>query len=483
MSGVGWSSLYVSSEQPISASLGVAGIRVRGRVDAIRRVPDGIEIVDYKLAQGKTQRGERDLLQLAIYAVLFEASLPGTLRRGVLEYYHPQLRAHEVSLEKLKAIFDQRVRPILDTLREHSPKREAPQDPVREMGLGADIVRALAQFDVDVEVIASVEAPQVVRYHLRPKGKTSVRQIANRAGDLQVKLGLVRHPLIKNAAGAVHLDIPKPRPDTVFWSSLQEEETTQEAHTSPLAFPLGVSTDNDVLIADLSESTTCHMLVAGCSGSGKSEFLKSLLASLATKNSPEGLRMLLIDPKRVTFGQLKTSAYLTHPVIHDGVDAVQALTDVVIEMERRYKKLAEFNHENITQARRSAAKDAVGPFLLIVVDEFADVVVALEKKQRQKFEANVTRIAQKGRAAGVHLILTTQNPIRTVVTSLVKSNLPLKVCFQVTSGRTSMNVLDEPGAEHLVGRGDFLVRLDGRSRRAQAPLIAQAQLLRALGAD
>jgi S-DNA-T family DNA segregation ATPase FtsK/SpoIIIE len=215
----------------------------------------------------------------------------------------------------------------------------------------------------------------------------------------------------------------------------------------------------------------CHLLVAGTSGSGKSEFLKSLVATLIAKHPPGALRLSIIDPKVLTFGALKSSRHLSGPVLTQIDDAITCLEAAVAEMDARYVQLAREGLENLSQ--RGARDDM--PFRVILFDEFADLVLA-GKAEREQFESLVARLAQKGRAAGLHLVLATQRPDSKIVTGLIKSNLPLKVCLRVVNATNSQIVLDQPGAESLLGRGDLLCQRGRGLERAQAPFISQEEL-------
>jgi len=288
--------------------------------------------------------------------------------------------------------------------------------------------------------------------------------LANRAEDLQVALRLSQPPLIRAAPGCVTIDLPKERPDTVLWSALPRDP-------KPLVFPIGTGIDGAIMTADFSDANMCHLLVAGTSGSGKSEFLKAMVASFLVKHPPGALRLSIIDPKILTFGALKNSRNLLGPVLTQIGEATACLETAVTEMDARYARLADEGFENLSQ--RGAKADM--PFRVLIFDEFADLVLA-GKQEREQFESLVARIAQKGRAAGIHLVLATQRPDSKIVTGLIKSNLPLKVCLRVVNSTNSQIVLDEPGAESLLGRGDLLCQRGRGLERAQAPFVSQEEL-------
>lgn len=179
--------------------------------------------------------------------------------------------------------------------------------------------------------------------------------------------------------GYVSIDIPKERPDIIYWSEI-EKSLTDAKENNLLSFPIGVGVNNDIIFADFTDSNMAHALVAGASGSGKSEFLKSITGSLLKKNSPETLKLSLIDPKILTFGSLKTSPFLTEPVIHNITEAITCLEKAVHEMEDRYKQLAEEGFKDLSSRIQAGRKDI--PFYIIIFDEFADLILQGKKGKR-----------------------------------------------------------------------------------------------------
>jgi S-DNA-T family DNA segregation ATPase FtsK/SpoIIIE len=336
------------------------------------------------------------------------------------------------------------------------------------------IEHTYATFRLKVKVLGCQVGPQLVRHYVLPGEGVKVVSLANRAEDLQVALASPLPPLIQAAPGFVTIDFPREQTEAVFLADLWQAVKKEAPR---LQFPIGVQVDGRPLHADFAKPNTCHALVAGAAGSGKSEFLKSMVATLVHRNSPETVRLVLIDPKAVTFTALAECRHLLGPIMTDLGETLAFLEEAVSEMESRYRKLAAAGHENL--AHRGA--DAAMPYWLIVFDEFADLIVS-GKKEKQAFETLVTRLAQKGRAAGIHLVLATQRPDRNIVSGLLKANLPLKVCLRVTSAVNSQIVLDAPGAEKLVGHGDLLCDGAGPGPiRAQSPYIRPEELRKLCG--
>jgi S-DNA-T family DNA segregation ATPase FtsK/SpoIIIE len=483
-----WQDLYLANEfllKDVEFRLGDSSLFVSGKLDAVRFHPTHtVEVVDYKLTHGN--RMKHDLVQLAIYTRLLELSRPGLHFLGTLEYYEPKLHEVPISRENLNALYIDKILPILyEIAGARPPQRAASKAPAEppptpaakpdadRHDLSAAIMRCFADFKLDVEVIHRQEAPQLIRYRVKPAPGVKVVSLANRADDLKVALALSAAPVIEPSKGSVVIDIPKESPDTVYWREIIKREEFVSAQ-SPVAFPVGVGVDNNLLVADFADPNMCHSLVAGVAGSGKSEFLKSVVASLISRNAPGRLSLTIIDPKILTFGSLPPGLqHLSEPVITDASAAIPCLEKVVADMERRYKTMAKEGLENLS-LRFSAGKTDI-PYRVIVFDEFGDLILA-GSEEKKEFERLVARIAQMGRAAGIHLILTTQRPDRNVVTGLIKANLPLKICMRVVSSTNSNIVLDQTGGEKLLGRGDLLCDRGRGVERAQSPYVTQEEL-------
>jgi S-DNA-T family DNA segregation ATPase FtsK/SpoIIIE len=225
--------------------------------------------------------------------------------------------------------------------------------------------------------------------------------------------------------------------------------------TPPLTVPLGVATDGTDLRIDLADPAVVHLLVAGATGSGKSSFLRTLLTTLVARTTPAELGLLLIDPKRVEFTPFRRCPQLLGPVVTSPGDAVEALECLVAEMEQRYELLELVELQDIETFNRLSITPL--PYRVVVVDELADLMLS----HRKEIEPPLVRIAQKGRAAGLHLVLGTQRPTVDVVTGLLAANLPARIAFQVTSSLNSRLVLESSGAQALLGSGDGLYKPAG----------------------
>jgi S-DNA-T family DNA segregation ATPase FtsK/SpoIIIE len=484
-----WQDVFAFAEEKIEdvrVPVGSTSVAVVGRVDAIRFHPEHeLEIVDYKLSQGTQQKS--DLVQLAIYAQLLRFWRPGVRFCGILEYYLPDFKDMVISSEELADVYSGLVEPVLSEMFGNS-ENTRPQSPEIEHthaaknassdDLAAKVVAALAEFNLGVESLGVVQGPQVRRIKLKPAPGVKFASLANRAEDLRVALALDSAPLIEPGKGFVAIDLPREDREIL---ALADYLAQRKASKSKFftKFPVGVGVEGEIIIADFSDSSTCHVLVAGTSGSGKSEWLKTLVACLALANSPQAVRFSLVDPKILTFGGMQNSPYFWRPVATTIEAAVAVLRDAAAEMESRYQVLAREGYVNLAERINAGRTDL--PFIVLVFDEFADLILT-GRDEKKEFEQIVARIAGKGRAAGIHLVLATQRPDRTVVTGLIKSNLPMKVCLKVTNATNSQIVLGENGGETLLGKGDILCDAGKGIVRAQSYYIQQADFLSALKA-
>lgn len=325
-----------------------------------------------------------------------------------------------------------------------------------------------------VHPAGAVVGPTFVRLNMEPRGDTDVSKVRREAENLKVQLALEHEPLILSQPRYISIDVQRPDRQTVYLPPLLANGPAKFAGEP--AFPVGVGVAGNAEWLNLSEPEGCHLLVAGTTGSGKSEFLKAVLASLAARLTPEQVKFRLIDPKRVTFNVPDTCPYLGGPVVYDGEEALPVLEQCVEEMERRYKLLQQ---RGVDHVRHLTGADAV-PRWVVAMDEFADLMT--DKSTKKELEPLLKRLGAKARAAGIHLILGTQRPDASVVTPVLRANLPGKIGLMVGSERESKLFLDEPDAAYLFGKGDLVWKRGGGLVRLQSPFVPQAEFLRHLRA-
>ncbi len=317
--------------------------------------------------------------------------------------------------------------------------------------------RTLENFGVPAKVQGVIVGPAVTRYELEMPQGISVSKIKNRADDIALSLaaeGSIRIEAPVPGKSVVGIEVPNKTIATVSLKDiLISKEFTQSS--SPLTFALGKDITGQTICCNLQKLT--HLLVAGSTGSGKSVCLNSIILSIIYKASPEDVKIVLIDPKRVEFTNYEALPHLIMPdIVCDTQKAINTLTWAVNEMERRFEILGVARVKNIDEFNQTpdvlSGKTRKMPFIVIIVDELADLMMTGKKEVEEK----VCRLAQKARAAGIHLILATQRPSTDVITGLIKSNFPSRISFAVTNIYDSTTILDRIGAEKLLGKGDML---------------------------
>ena len=365
--------------------------------------------------------------------------------------------------------------PSLDCLTADRASEATGGDPERLQATAALLVATLAQYGVRGTVEDIVPGPTVTTYEVAPAPGTKVSKVAALVDDLALALSSkVRVLAPIPGKSRIGFEVPNEVQTPVGLRSLVEDPRFQ-AFEGALPVVLGRDTMGQPVYADL--ATMPHVLVAGATGSGKSVGLNVMLTSLLYRRTPEELRMVMIDPKVVELAPFNGVPHMLLPVVTDMEQAVTALKWAVSEMERRYQLLAKAGTRNLASYNAKVAREGGEklPSIVLVVDEFADLMA----QQGKEVEETVARLAQKARAAGMHVILATQRPSADVLTGTIKANFPSRVAFRVSQGVDSRIILDEQGAEKLVGRGDMLVKLNGsETQRVQCPWVSEEDVSR-----
>jgi len=397
-------------------------------------------------------------------------------KREALEYVRGRLKT---LWEKLKRVGDStpaapRHKPRVSS--ESSAKPATPaqapaalavEPQLNSVELGERLEQVYARMELKVRVTECVEAPQLIRYVLEPSEGVRAVSLASRIREVQVALGLHETPWIEAAPSHVTIDIARAKPLPISWRELSERG--QSPGDSPLVFPVGVGLDHVPVRADMAQASMSHILVGG-----KSEFLKMVVASLALRSEPSAVQFAIIDPKNVTFAGIAGSPYLNHPVLCSLDEALIVLRRAIKEIEARALQLQGEGHASLKQRFESGRRDV--PYHVVVIDEFADLVLS-GRAEKKEFDTALARIAAKGRTVGVHLLLATQRPDRSIVTTLVNANVPLKICFKVSKETNSRILLGETGGESLLGRGDLICDLGKGPVRCQAPLVPSEEFV------
>ncbi len=375
-------------------------------------------------------------------------------------------------------------------------RKKNPADP-GDIQTNAQIIReTLSQFGIDIEVEGANVGPRITQYTLRPPQGVKVSKIAQYDKELSLNLAKDKIRIEAPIPGtrSVGIEIPNNRAASVgLHELLRSNEWKREAAEKPLAFALGKDISGKAIIGNLAKMP--HLLIAGTTGSGKSVMTNTLIMSMLYHNSPADLRLIVIDPKQVEMAAYNDIPHLLTPVITQVDKSLSSLKWAVGEMERRYTLMAEKRVKNIGDYNRlmmqtkstTPVEDEDGnvqqhdggkmPYIVVIVDEMADLMMMAGKE----LEVLIVRIAQKGRAAGMHLVLATQRPEVKVVTGLIKANIPGRIAFAVNNGIDSRVMLDKMGAEKLLGQGDMLyltTEMMGKPMRVQGAFVSDAEIAR-----
>jgi S-DNA-T family DNA segregation ATPase FtsK/SpoIIIE len=335
------------------------------------------------------------------------------------------------------------------------------------------LVQTLAHFGVEASVVGQIAGPRVTRYELQLAPGTKVSKVAGLKDDLSYALATTEIRILAPIPGkqAVGVELPNFSPSYVRLGDVFDD-LPQTA--SPLAVWLGKDISGAPVWTDLARMP--HLLIAGTTGSGKSGCINTILTSILLRSTPDDVRLILIDPKHIELNHYEAIPHLLTPVVSSPKEAAAVLRNVVGEMERRYERLSSVRARNLHEANRALRQrgEPTMPYLLVVIDELADLMMI----SPQDVEDCVIRLAQKSRAVGIHLVLATQRPSVDVITGMIKANVPSRIAFAVSSQTDSRVILDQQGAESLLGQGDMLFKPLGTSRlqRLQGAYVSEEEI-------
>jgi hypothetical protein len=462
---------------------------VSGRLDQVIRIaPDRCCVVEFKLGGG---HAEADAAQACLYREL----LGGDCGSAAIVRFGGEPEAHEILLAEAST---QQARPTLLALigalagvSPHSGRDRAAASMIAvkaaqsewprkasaaELEIERKLLRALQEFGAEARSAGEpLVGPAFVRYLLEPGRGVPASRIEKQGPNLQMRLLLSEEPIIARAGGRIAVDVRRPEREFVSFGSLWTEIQAQKTDGGNSNAAAGVDINGQIHFIDLAGDCP-HLLVGGTTGSGKSEWLRSAVASLLVTNDPDSLRLVLVDPKKNAFSELTGSPYLWRPdSLVDSLDgaALSWIEEMTEEMARRYEIFKQAGADDLARYRQKTG--AVLPRVVCVVDEFADLLLAGGKRQRDDLERGFVRIAQAGRAAGLHLILATQRPSRQVVSGVLKANLPGKIALKVANRTDSGVLLDRGGAQNLLGKGDLLLSWGGDPVRLQSPWLSEEE--------
>ncbi len=323
-----------------------------------------------------------------------------------------------------------------------------------------DLLQKLLQFKIEGDVVRTYTGPIVTTFEFKPAPNIKISKILGLQDDLAMalKAQTIRIQAPIPGKDVVGIEVPNEDMETIYLRELLESDLFQNSK-SPLTMILGKDIVGQPFVTDLKKLP--HLLIAGTTGSGKSVGINAMILSLLYKNSPDNLKLIMIDPKMLEFSMYNDIPHLLTPVITRPAEAINALANMVKEMERRYSMMAKTRTKNIENYNEKALDEGYDPFpyIVIIIDELADLMMTSGKE----VEINIARLAQMARASGIHLVVATQRPSVDVVTGLIKANLPSRISYKVGQRVDSKIILDSMGAESLLGRGDMLFTPPGMS--------------------
>ncbi|HMA95515.1 MAG TPA: FtsK/SpoIIIE domain-containing protein [Polyangiaceae bacterium] len=484
-----WEKLHelLSAEVPISCEFEqpdwTEPVRLVGIADSILRVPKTSAFCALELKLGRATPVV-DLGQ----AVLYHLILTRTGRRAEhsalsLARFSPDLDEQLVQANALEPA-QERLLELIGTIAGVVSKQKRPSDipdlaPVssRRSAIAEDLSRRLQRAyreqGVGVEMRGMPQiGPRFLRFEVRLAAGMRLDGLRRRTEEVQHRLALLREPLIVQDAGRLFVDIERPDPESVPFHAVLPQLPKLDALRGSANVPLGVDSANHLQFADLASSGRSHILVAGTTGSGKSEWLRMVIAGLIASNTPETVRFVTLDPKLAAFGDLERSSYLWRPnswwIPNAETTPSEVFLELVEEMDRRYALVHDAGCDNL---REFVEKTKQPLFRIVCVCDEYFALIAQQKQEKQAIEHAVALLGAKGRAAGVHLILATQQPSRATISGAIQANLPCRVALYLPNAIESNMILSQSGAERLTGAGDLLYKDFGTPVRLQAPYL------------
>lgn len=484
-----WEHLHdiLSAEVPLACELELPDwtepVRLVGIADSVLRLPQTSDFCAIELKLGRATPVV-DLGQAVLYHLVLSRNGQRANHSALsLVRFSPELDEQLISANALTPAQDRlleligklagvaTIRPRKSEIPEITPSsspRSAKSDE-----LAHRLQRAYREQGVSLEIRGTPQVgPRFSRFEVRLATGMRVDGLRRRTEEVQHRLALSRQPLVIQDAGRLFVDIERSDPETVLFANVVAQLPRLDSLRGSANVPLGVNTAGHVQFADLASSGRSHILVAGTTGSGKSEWLRMVIAGLIATNSPDTVRFVTLDPKLAAFGDLEKSRYLWRKnswwIPNADSPASEVFDELITEMDLRYELVHREGCNNLREyvekTRRPLAR------IVCVCDEYF-ALVSQQKQEKQAIEHAVALLGAKGRAAGIHLILATQQPSRATLAGAIQSNLPCRVALYLQSPIESNMILGQPGAERLTGSGDLLYKDFGSPVRLQAPLL------------
>lgn len=477
----------IVAEQPLRWELRdetwTDAVVLTGVADAVCHVPGKPDWCLIELKTGRTAP-EADLSQACLYHQMLAAS--GMKADGALALVSFQPMKHEqlFAAEKLNGV-QQSLRALIGRMAGVLPGEAKPagpppspllQDEYRR--LGQQLEKAFAEYNAEVKTNPPVIGPTFLRFPIELGKKVTVKALRQRVEEVQVRLNLDAPPRVTNEGGRLSIDLQRPDRQTVLFSAIRAQLPPQDELLGNAKVLVGVGLDGELLLADFAQAENAHLLVAGTTGSGKSEWLRAAVAGLLLTNTPETLRLAFADPKRNAFQLLRDSPFLHEAITYEETEVLGQLETLIGEMEARYEWMADVGADTLRDLVRHTGQRM--PRIFFICDEYG-FLMAGDPKTRKEMERLIKKLGNKARAAGIHLILATQQPSRQVITGPIQTNINARIGLRLPSAIESQMLLAESGAESLLGKGDLLYKCIGDPVRLQSPYLPPEELAQVFG--
>ena len=438
-------------------------------------------LVELKFSQGLP---ELDLAQACLYHMMAQKALPAPVGKLALVRFSPE---PSETLFDEKDLFGVRIR-LIEWIGKLAGVRNARSqgltkapEPCNEkiVEQAGRIEEIFHEYGLQVRRGGEpIPGPCFIRYPIRLGKGVKIGAVQKTAAEIQHRLGVETPPFIHLSEGQVFVDLQRPDRQIIHFRDVLGQLRKSGIGRGCSRIMLGVDLFNRLHTADLAQPEHAHFLIAGTTGSGKTEWLRAALAGLIATNSPKTLRLVIIDPKRNGFSDLQGSPFLWNDsalVYPDEQPAADVLAVLADEMDRRYRRFEQVQVEHLDAYNQT--HDPPLPRIVCVCDEYADLINR-DREERKTIEARINRLGQKARSAGIHLLIATQHPSRQIVRGTLDANLPARIGFKMNRDIESKMVLNQRGAEHLLGAGDMLFKSIGEVKRLQAPLMRPEERLR-----
>ena len=477
--GVALNAALVTAEEPLRWELRDDGwtdaVVLTGVADAVCRAPGSPDWLLIELKTGRTAP-EADLAQACLYHQMLSASVEDANGAMALLSFGPMKHEQLFAAEKL-AESQERLRHLIGRLAGVLPdpeSRPAPS-PKRDeyLTLGRMLERSFGEYNAEIKTNKPVVGPTFLRFPIELGRRVTVNAVQRHVQSVQARLGLEAPPRVSLEGGRLAIDVQRPDREFVYFARIRNQLPPVDKKFGSALTPVGVDLSGRLRLADFAQPENAHLLVAGTTGSGKSEWLRAAVAGLFLTNTPNTLRFAFADPKRNAFQFLRDSPFLYGAIAFEEGETLSLLERLVEEMESRYKQMAEAGADTLRDLIQRDFQRR--PRIFFICDEYG-FLMSGETKTRKEMERLVKKLGNKARAAGIHMILATQQPSRQVITGPIQTNINARVGLRLPSPIESQMLLGEAGAESLLGKGDLLYKCIGGPARLQAPYLPEKEL-------